>query len=139
MSAYGPWRGAREVDANAWALCIPARAAPSFCIFAEERQTAPHARAFRVDGRTLAGGDAFALIDDGVPDGIRVDDEGRLWSSAFDGVHCFDHAGELIGKVKVPEIVSNLCFGGPRRNRLYMTGTTSLHAVTLCVNGAQRP
>ncbi|MCC7321749.1 MAG: SMP-30/gluconolactonase/LRE family protein [Rubellimicrobium sp.] len=100
----------------------------------------PHVRTFRVGAQgRLSGGEEFCLIDSGLPDGIRVDDAGRLWSSAFDGVHCFDTAGQLIGKVKVPETVSNLCFGGARRNRLYMTGTTSLYAVTLCVNGAQRP
>lgn len=98
-----------------------------------------HIRAFRVNDERLSGGAAFAHVDAGVPDGIRVDSDGRLWSSAADGVHCFDLGGALIGKVRIPEIVSNLCFGGVRRNRLYVTGTTSLYAVTLCVNGAQRP
>ncbi|MBW7922992.1 MAG: SMP-30/gluconolactonase/LRE family protein [Rubellimicrobium sp.] len=107
--------------------------------FSHDPDFPPIVRRFAVDGKRLSGGEEFCRIDTGLPDGIRIDDEGRLWSSAFDGVHCFDTGGTLLGKVKVPEVVSNLCFGGPMRNRLYMTGTTSLYAVTLCVNGAQRP
>jgi len=98
-----------------------------------------HIRAFEVKGDRLTGGDAFATIDTGLPDGIRVDDQGRLWSSAADGVHCFGPAGDRLGKVLVPETVANLTFGGPRRNRLFICGTTSLYAVYLCVNGAQWP
>jgi gluconolactonase len=102
--------------------------------------TAPrHIRAFEVAGDRLTGGEVFSVIDVGIPDGIRVDDQGRLWSSAGDGVHCFDTGGSRLGKVLVPEAVANLCFGGPRRNRMFICGTTSLYAVYLCVNGAQRP
>lgn len=98
-----------------------------------------HIRAFDVQGDRLAGSRAFAVIDAGIPDGIRVDDAGRLWSSAADGVHCFDAGGTRIGRIMVPEVVANLCFGGPRRNRMFICGTTSLYAVYLCVNGAQWP
>jgi gluconolactonase len=98
-----------------------------------------HIRAFDLAGDRLTGGAAFAEIDNGIPDGIRVDDQGRLWSSAGDGVHCFDRGGQRLGKVLVPELVANLCFGGPRRNRLFICATTSLYAVYLCANGAQVP
>jgi len=99
-----------------------------------------HIRVFDVTGDRLQGGAAFAHIDKGVPDGIRCDADGNLWSSAGDGVHCFaPQDGTLLGKVLCPEPVANLCFGGPRRNRLFMTATTSLYAVYLCVKGAQRP
>jgi gluconolactonase len=98
-----------------------------------------HIRVFDVVGDRLRGGATFAEIDTGIPDGIRVDEHGRLWSSAADGVHCFDPGGARLGKVLVPECVANLCFGGPRRNRMFICGTTSLYAVHLCVNGAQRP
>ena len=98
-----------------------------------------HIRAFDVLGDRLAGGDPFAVIDTGIPDGIRVDDKGRLWSSAGDGVHCFDAQGQRLGKILVPESVANLCFGGPKRNRLFICATTSVYAIYLCVNGAQRP
>ena len=99
-----------------------------------------HIRAFKVgEDNKLTGGEVFATCDAGLFDGFRVDTEGRLWSSAADGVHCFDADGTLLGKIKVPEVVANLCFGDLKRNRLYICGTTSLYAVLTCVNGAQRP
>ena len=70
-------------------------------------------RMFAVDGGTLTDLGVFAMIDHGLPDGMRCDMQGHLWSSARDGVHCFDPAGALLGKILVPETVSNLCFGGP--------------------------
>ena len=98
-----------------------------------------HIRAFGVDGGKLTGGKAFAHIDHGIPDGIRTDTFGNLWSSAADGIHCFGPDGALLGKIKVPEVVSNLCFGGPRRNRLFITATSSVYAVYLATTGAQKP
>jgi gluconolactonase len=99
-----------------------------------------HIRVFRVgDQGTLAGGEIFATCTVGAFDGFRLDDAGRIWTSAGDGVHCYDPDGTLLGKVRVPEIVSNVVFGGPKRNRLFITATTSLYAVLLPVNGATRP
>lgn len=99
-----------------------------------------HIRKFTVkDDSTLAGGEVFAVCDNGLFDGFRCDTDGRIWSSAADGVHCFDPAGTLIGKIRVPEVVANVCFGGAKRNRLYICGTTSLYAVYTHVNGAQTP
>ena len=96
-----------------------------------------HIRAFDViDGRTLSGGQVFAVCDHGIFDGFRFDEAGRLWTSAADGVHCFDTDGTLIGKVRVPETVSNVCFGGPHRNRLFITATSSLYSVYLLLRGA---
>lgn len=83
----------------------------------------------------LSGGEVLAHCSEGVFDGFRVDCSGRLWSSAADGVHCLSPDGELIGKVLIPEMVSNVCFGGPKLNRLFICGTTSLYAVYLNVNG----
>ncbi|QIB34587.1 SMP-30/gluconolactonase/LRE family protein [Ancylobacter pratisalsi] len=99
-----------------------------------------HIRRFSVgeDG-TLAGGDVFASIDPGVPDGIRVDTEGHLWVSAGDGVHCYAPDGDLLGKILIPETVANITFGGPKRNRLFIAATTSLYAVYLNARGAQTP
>lgn len=94
-----------------------------------------HIRRFRVEGTRLAGGEVFSTCDRGLYDGFRLDTAGRLWASAADGVHCITPEGELIGKLRVPETVSNLAFGGPKRNRLYMTGTTSLYAVYMGVQG----
>ena len=96
-----------------------------------------HIRRFDVsgDGRTLSGGDVLATCSAGLFDGFRLDTEGRIWSSAADGVHCLAPDGTLIGKVHVPEIVANVTFGGPKRNRLFVCGTTSLYSVHLTANG----
>lgn len=97
-----------------------------------------HMRVFDVGaGGRLTGGRVFAESTAGLFDGFRLDEAGRIWTSAGDGVHCYDPDGTLLGKVLVPEIVANVVFGGPRRNRLYICGTTSLYAVYLCVNGAR--
>lgn len=99
-----------------------------------------HIRAFDVkDGARLANGRVFCVIDKGIPDGIRTDANGNLWSSAGDGVHCFDPAGSLIGKILVPQTVANLTFGGPRRNRLFIAATRSLYSLYLAVTGSQVP
>ncbi len=96
-----------------------------------------HIRKFRVADGRLSGGEIFATCDIGLFDGFRCDDEGRVWTSAGDGVHCYDPDGTLLGKVLIPERVANVVFGGPKRNRLFVCATTSLHAVLLPVNGAK--
>jgi gluconolactonase len=97
-----------------------------------------HIRVFDVGGNgRLTGGEVFATSTNGLFDGFRLDEAGRLWTSAGDGVHCYAEDGTLIGKVLVPEAVANVAFGGPKRNRLYICGTTSLYAIMLHVNGAK--
>jgi len=87
-------------------------------------------RVYDVVGESALGnGRDFAEIDNGLPDGIRVDCYGNVWSSAADGVHCFDPGGKLLGKVLVPETVSNLTFGGARGNELMITATSSVYAI----------
>jgi gluconolactonase len=99
-----------------------------------------HIRAFDVvGGKKLRNGRVFAEISPGLADGFRIDTDGNVWTSAGDGVHCFSPKGELLGKIRVPEVVSNVCFGGPKRNRLFITATTSLYAVYVGQVGAQRP
>ena len=100
-----------------------------------------HIRVFPVtaDGKGLGEGKVFAEVSPGLADGLRLDTQGNVWTSAGDGVHCFDPNGVLLGKIKVPETVSNVAFGGPKRNRLFITGTTSLYAVYVVAVGAQRP
>ncbi len=88
------------------------------------------------DGK-LSGGKLFADCTSGAFDGFRLDETGRIWTSAGDGVHCYDPDGTLIGKVLVPEAVANVVFGGPKRNRLFICGTTSLYAILTQVNGAK--
>jgi gluconolactonase len=97
-----------------------------------------HIRVFDVgDDGKLSGGDVFATSTSGLFDGFRLDDAGRIWTSAGDGVHCYDGDGTLIGKILVPEAVANVVFGGVKRNRLYICATTSLYAIMLPVNGAK--
>lgn len=100
-----------------------------------------HIRRFNVgsDGRTLAGGEVFAQCNPGLFDGMRIDTHGNVWTSAGDGVHCYAPDGTLLGKIRVPEVVANVCFGGPKGNRLFICGTTSLYAVYLNTRGARRP
>lgn len=100
--------------------------------------TAPrHIRVFDVvDGRRLANGQVFCNLDNGLPDGFRVDVQGNVWTSAGDGVHCFSPEGTLLGKILVPQTVANVTFGGPRRNRLFITATRSLYSVFLATTGA---
>jgi gluconolactonase len=97
-----------------------------------------HIRAFDVDeAGKLSNGSVFATCTSGLFDGFRFDVEGRLWTSAGDGVHCYAPDGTLVGKVLVPEVVANVVFGGPKRNRLYICGTTSLYAIMVHTNGAR--
>lgn len=91
------------------------------------------------DNEKPSGGKIFASISPGGPDGFRFDTEGNLWTSAGDGIHCYSPKGELLGKVLVPESVANVEFGGPKRNRLFITATTSLYAIYLTANGARKP
>ena len=85
-----------------------------------------HIRRFDVDGDKLIGGEMFAPCEGGMFDGIRLDSTGRVWAATHEGVHCFDPDGTLIGKLLLPDVVSNLTFGGPKGNRLFITATTSV-------------
>jgi gluconolactonase len=100
-----------------------------------------HVRRFDVsaDGRSLSGGDVFTTCPKGLYDGFRVDTHGNLWLSAGDGVHCHAGDGTLLGKVLIPEAVSNVCFGGAKLNRLFICATTSLYSVFLNTRAAGRP
>ncbi|WP_445502868.1 SMP-30/gluconolactonase/LRE family protein [Microvirga sp. G4-2] len=97
-----------------------------------------HIRVFDVgENGKLKGGDVFATCASGLFDGFRLDEAGRIWTSAGDGVHCYESDGTLIGKILVPEAVANVVFGGVKRNRLYICATTSLYSIMLPVNGAR--
>jgi gluconolactonase len=103
-----------------------------------------------VDGVKLGKGKVFAvnkgaLADQkgkGGSDGVRCDIEGNVWASAgwigdgYDGVHVFNPEGKLIGHIKLPETTSNLCFGGPKRNRLFITASQSLFSLYVNTRGA---
>ncbi len=97
-------------------------------------------RAFDVDAAgTLRGGEVFHKIEPGYADGMRVDEEGNLWSSAGDGVHCISPAGQLLGKVLVPHRVSNLAFGGAHKSRMFIGGSHTLYAIYLNRRGSGWP
>lgn len=98
-----------------------------------------HIRRFTVSAdNTISGGEVFATCTEGFFDGFRLDVEGRIWTSAFDGVHVYEPDGTLIGKVLVPEVVANVEFGGPKLNHLFICGTTSLYTVKVKTNGVNR-
>lgn len=98
-----------------------------------------HIRAFNMVDGMPRGGAVFHTVAPGCADGIRCDTDGNLWSSAGDGVHCLAHDGTLLGKILVPETVSNICFGGRAKHQLFITATTSLYSVILNRTGAQMP
>ena len=100
-----------------------------------------HVRRFKVsaDGNSISGGEVFATCPVGLYDGFRVDVHGNLWLSAGDGVHCHASDGSLLGKILIPESVANVCFGGPKLNRLFICGTTSLYSVFLNTRAALAP
>jgi gluconolactonase len=103
-----------------------------------------------IEDSTLANDRVFASMElevngekvAGFADGIRCDADGNIWASAgwvgegYDGVHIFAPDGTRIGQIYLPEICSNVCFGGSKRNRLFMTGSQSLYAVYVETTGA---
>lgn len=98
-----------------------------------------HIRVYDVVSGRPVNGRLFHAISPGCADGIRMDAEGNLWSSAGDGVHCISPDGRVLGRIRVPELVSNLCFGGRSKSRLFITATTSIYSVFLNRKGAQWP
>jgi gluconolactonase len=103
-----------------------------FLYIADSDHALHHIRRFRVapDG-SLSGGEVFAAIDPGAPDGMRVDQAGRLYTSAADGIHVFSPDAQLLGKLAVPESPSNCAFGGPHHSTLFITACTGLYAANL--------
>ena len=96
-----------------------------------------HIRRFELSpgGNSIANSKLFATCTAGLFDGFRLDTDGRIWSSAADGDHCYLADGTLIGKIKIPELVANVAWGGAKHNRLFICGTTSLYSAYLAVNG----
>jgi gluconolactonase len=100
-----------------------------------------------VDGKTIRNKKQFNNMKmagkaPGIADGIRADVDGNIWAGAgrggpgYDGVHVFTPAGERIGIIVLPEICANICFGGTKRNRLFMAASQSVYAVYVGTRGA---
>jgi gluconolactonase len=98
-----------------------------------------------VDGARLANGRVFWEVAGGFADGIRCDVDGNIWAGVgwggedSSGVHVLSPGGEVIGKIHLPEICANICFGGAKRDRLFMTASTSLYSLYVGTTGAQTP
>lgn len=90
------------------------------------------------NGELLKNGRVFARLapGEGAPDGIRVDVHGNVWSSSHRGVVVFDPSGDRIGEVAVPEVTSNLCFGGDDGTTLFLTATTSVYRIATTTRDA---
>jgi len=109
-----------------------------FLYIANSDREVHNVRRFTVKGdNTLEGGEVFVTISPGGPDGIRCDRQGRLWSTAGDGVHVFSPEGKLLGKIRTPETPANCCFGGPDYKTLFITARTSVWAVPVLVPGGK--
>jgi gluconolactonase len=96
-----------------------------------------------VDGRPV-NGRLFVDMGIGTSDGIRIDTAGNCWTAAaggagYDGVHCYAPDGTLLGRIHLPEGCANLVFGGAKKNRLFLTATSSLYSVFVEAHGAQTP
>jgi len=105
-----------------------------------------HIRVFDVNDNKLTNSKVFAEdFAPGITDGMRLDTDGNVWCSMGwadpkeDGVRCYAPTGELIGKIHLPETCANLCFGGKRKNRLFITASTSVYAVYVTAEGAVKP
>ena len=106
-----------------------------------DENPARHIRVFDVleGGERLGGGRIFHTVSPGYADGFRVDEDGNLWTSASDGVHCVARDGTPLGVIYVPSTVSNLTFGGRNRSRLFLCASHTLYAIYTNQRGAQRP
>jgi|TARA_B100000929_G_C15423443_1_gene392176 gluconolactonase len=130
-------------------LCFSPDYSKLYLVDTGATHTPDHPRHIRVydvdDNARLKNGRLFCDMSPGLADGIRCDVDGNLWSSAgwigegYDGVHIFAPNGDLIGKIHLPEVCANLCFGGAKRNRVFMAGSQSLYAVYVETQGAQIP
>lgn len=108
-------------------------------LYVADSGTPKNIRVFDVatDG-SLVNGRVFCTLDQGVPDGIRVDRAGRVWSSSGDGVQIFGTDGKRVGRILLPESAANLCFGGSDGKTLFMTARKSLYSIPVAVAGASR-
>lgn len=96
-----------------------------------------HIRVYEVfGGRRVKNGRVFAAVEPGLADGFRVDTAGNVWTSSADSVQIYAPDGVRLGAVPVPEVVANLCFGGPGRSTLFIAASTGLYRLPTRARGA---
>ena len=104
-----------------------------------------HIRKMHVDGEVATDAGVFVDMKPSTSDGFRTDMDGNIWTSSgwagegFDGVQIYSPEAELLGRINLPEVCANVCFGGPKRTRLFMAASQSLYALYVEAVGAQRP
>ena len=91
------------------------------------------------DGQLLANGRVFAVVEPGLPDGFRLDQNGWIYTSSLDSVQIYHPDATLLGRIHVPEKIGNLTFGGYARDELYIAASTSIYRIRLATRGIQRP
>ena len=111
------WRGSRQCFGVSCGLSLPD-------LTGTRRQTLHQAR---------------SELEAGLPDGMKCDQRGNVWVTAPGGVWVYSPAGELLGKVRVPEMVANLAWGGPDFRTLYLTATHSVYAIPTKVGPRNEP
>ncbi len=95
-----------------------------------------HIRRYRISGCRVLDGELFAIVEPGLPDGFRIDQYGNVFTSSADSIQVYAPDGTLLGKIGVPEKVSNCCWGGPERDVLFITASTSLYSIQLSTTGS---
>lgn len=106
----------------------------------EHPQQHHYIRVYEVkENRYVVNGRVFAIIEPGEPDGFRVDVQGNIFTSSADSVQIYASDGTHLGKILIPEVCTNLTFGGKEKNRLFITGESSLYAIALNTKGVQKP
>jgi gluconolactonase len=111
-------------------------------LYVADTGTPRETRVFDVDGTKLRNGRTFVKLD--IPgtgdasaaDGIRCDVDGNVWAGARPGVQVIAPTGQRLGLIRLPETCANVCFGGTRRNRLFMAASQSMYAVYVNTTGA---
>ena len=98
-----------------------------------------HIRAYDVSNGRCKNGRVFAVVEPGIPDGLRVDEAGNVWTSSASGIHVYSPGGTWLGLIPVPEVVANLCFGGDDGRDLFIAATTSIYHVRTLTRAAARP
>lgn len=97
-----------------------------------------HIRSFRVmDNSNVVDRDLPLVLKDGCPDGLRVDAAGNIWTSSGSGIDVFSEAGDLLGRIDLPQWVANLTFGGYKKNRIFVTCTNALYSFFVNSTGAR--